>query len=271
MPTGDFGAVSADHRPGKRPVNDVARLERKREECYVRYMEFRLLGPFSAWDGGREVPLGGSRQRALLAVLVLRANELVPTSRLVEELRGERPPPTATKTVQVYVSQLRKLLGAGAVETRAPGYVLRLAPDAVDASRFERALDAARQLVAGGVFPEAEQTLREALALWRGEPLADFRYEPFAQAEIARLEELRLGAVELRLEALVALGRHAEAVPELEALARAHPLRENLRRLLMLALYRSGRQADALAAYQDARVALVEELGLEPSDALQRL
>src|SRR5829696_7361600 len=234
-------------------------------------MDFRLLGPFSAWDGDRELPLGGSRQRALLAVLVLRANQLVPTSRLVEELWGDRPPRAATKTVQVYVSQLRKLLGADAVETRPPGYVLPLAPDAVDATRFERALKEARPLVGAGAFAEAERSLREALALWRGDPLADFRYEPFAQAEIARLEEVRLGAVELWLEALVALNRHLEAVPELEALVRAHPLRENLRRLLMLALYRSGRQADALAAYQEARAALVEELGLEPSEALQRL
>src|SRR5262249_52105516 len=145
------------------------------------------------------------------------------------------------------------------------GYVLRLEPRSLDAEAFERLLDEGRGLLADGRAREADEALRRALGLWRGQALADFRYEAFARDEISRLEELRLLALEQRLEADLALGRHAQAVPELEALVREHPLRERFRRLLMLALYRSGRQSDALAAYQDARTALVEELGLDPS------
>jgi predicted ATPase/DNA-binding SARP family transcriptional activator len=190
-------------------------------------------------------------------MLLLRRNELVSTERLIDDLWGERPPPTSTKTVQVYVSQLRKAIGEGLLETGPDGYVLRVGDGALDLDVFEDLLSRGRA--------------REALALWRGPALAEFRYEEFARDEIGRLEELRLVALEQRLEADLALGADAEVVPELEALVREQPLRENLRRLLMLALYRSGRQADALAAYRDARAVLADELGLNPSESLQEL
>jgi class 3 adenylate cyclase/DNA-binding SARP family transcriptional activator len=234
-------------------------------------VQFGILGPLAVWDDGRELTLGGAKPRAVLSILLLHANELVPTSRIVDELWGERPPATAGKTAQVYVSQLRKLLGERTIETRPPGYLLRLEPDALDAHRFDALLDSGKRLLAAGSAEEASVVLQEALALWRGPALADFQYEAFARDPIARLEGLRLVALEQRLEADLALGRHAEAVPELEALVREHPLRESLRRLLMLALYRAGRQADALGAYQDARRTLVDELGLEPSEVLQQL
>jgi YVTN family beta-propeller protein len=175
------------------------------------------------------------------------------------------------KAVRVYVSQLRKMLGEDSVETRPAGYMLRAGKGAVDADVFEERLAEGRRLLADGAAGNADDVLRSALGLWRGPALADFRYETFARDEIGRLEGLRLIALEQRLEVDLALGRHAEAVPELEALVREYPLRESLRGLLMLALYRAGRQADALAAYQDARATLVEELGLDPSEALQRL
>jgi DNA-binding SARP family transcriptional activator len=234
-------------------------------------VEFGFLGPLAVWRDGREVPIGAAKQRALLTLLLLRRGELVPTEALLDGLWGERPPATGVKVVQVYVSQLRKALGEGLVETRPAGYRVRLDPGALDADRFEGLLERGRGLLAGGEAGHAGDVLREALALWRGPPLAEFRYEAFARDEIGRLEELRLAALELRLEADLALGRHTETVPELEALVREHPLRESLRGLLMLALYRAGRQADALAAYQEARAALVEELGLDPSESLQRL
>ena len=217
------------------------------------------------------MPLGGRKQRALLAVLLLRANELVPTVRIVDELWGGAPPPTAVKAVQVHVSQLRKALGESRIVTRQSGYLLPVGDGELDLRRFEELHDRGRRLLADGEPAEAARALREALELWHGPPLAGLETEPFAGVEIARLEQLRLDALEHRLEAELALGRHAAAVPELEALVRVHPLRENLRRLLMLALYRSGRQADALEAYRDARRALVGELGLDPGIALQRL
>jgi class 3 adenylate cyclase len=201
----------------------------------------------------------------------LRANEVVQTPRLVDELWGERPPATAVKSVQMFVSQLRKALGDGVLETQAGGYRLRVEPGALDLQRFEGLLEEARRHLWAGSAREAGEELRRALALWRGPPLADFEYEPFARSEISRLQELRLAAVELRVEADLATGRHPEVVGELQGLVHEHPLRESLRGLLMLALYRCGRQADALAAYQDARTALVTELGLDPSPALQQL
>lgn len=206
------------------------------------------------------LPLGGARQRALLALLLTRANEIVSVDRLVDDLWGGEPPRTAVNTLQYYVSQLRKVLGAERILTQPPGYVIRVAPGELDLHRFERLVER------GGA-----ERLREAIALWRGAPLADFVYEPFAQAEIARLGELRLAALEERVELDLALGRHAQLVGELEALIREHPLRERLRGQLMVALYRSGRQAEALEAYQDVRRALVEELGIEPGPPLQRL
>jgi class 3 adenylate cyclase/DNA-binding SARP family transcriptional activator len=234
-------------------------------------MEFRILGPLSVRTEGRDLPLGSAQQRTVLAVLLLHAGEPVPAARLVDDLWGERPPATATKAVQVRISELRKALGEGVIETHALGYVIRPDDDALDAARFERLLEQGRRLLAGGEAVRAAELLDEALALWRGPALADFVYEEFARGDAARLEELRLVALESQLEAALALGRHAETVPELERLVREHPLRERLRELLMLALYRAGRQADALAVYQDARAALRDELGLDPGHSLQRL
>jgi DNA-binding SARP family transcriptional activator len=223
------------------------------------------------WESGREVALGAAKRRAVLALLLLRANEVVSTARLVDDLWAERPPGRAVKAVQVYVSQLRKAVGAGVVETRPSGYLLRLDEGALDLDRFEVRLERGRSLLRAGGADEAADVLRDALRMWRGPALADFEHEPWARHEIIRLEELRLGATCLRVEADLLLGRHAEVAPELEALVREHPLRERLRELLILALYRAGRQADALAAYHDARATLVGELGLEPSQPLREL
>jgi YVTN family beta-propeller protein len=234
-------------------------------------MEFRILGPFEVSERGRPLEVGAGKQRALLAVLLLRAGEVVSTDRLIDALWEERAPASALNSVHIYVSQLRKALGNGRLETRGHGYLLALEPEQLDLGRFERLLGEGRELLAGGEPEQAAETLRAALALWRGPPLSDFASEPFAHGEIARLEELRLAALEERIEADLALGRHAELIPELEALIREHPLRERLRAQLMLALYRSGRQAEALAAYQQARKMLAEELGLEPGRTLQEL
>ena len=225
-------------------------------------MQFRILGPLEVADGDSVVPLPGTKQRALLALLLLNANEVVSSDRLIDELWGEDAPGSGRSALQVRVSQLRKTLGAtgSQIVTRAPGYLLRLDAEQLDLSRFER-------LVAEATAAPpsvAAAKLREALALWRGPPLADLAYEAFAQPAIARLEELRLAAIESRVDADLALGRHAEMVAELEALVREHPVRENPRAQLMLALYRSGRQADALAVYQSVRRALVDELGIDP-------
>ena len=235
-------------------------------------MDFRILGPLEALDEGRGIALGGSKQRALLALLLLHANETLSSDRLIEELWGEHPPATAPKTVQVHVSRLRKALGTGGmVVTRQHGYELQVDPESVDAGRFERLVAEGRSELAAGAPERAAATLEEALSLWRGPPLDEFAYEPFAQHEIARLDELRLTALEQQIEAKLALGRQAEVVSQLEALIADHPYRENLRALLMLALYRSDRQADALQAYQHARRALVEELGIEPGERLREL
>ena len=234
-------------------------------------MEFRILGPLEVWDEGGEVSLGGPKPRALLAVLLLHPNEVVPADRLIDELWGEDSPEDAAAALRVNVSRLRKALPQDVLTTRSPGYVIRVEPDELDLHRFERLVDEGRSLLARGLAADASERLRDALSLWRGPALADFAYESFAQAAIARLEEIRLAAVELRIDADLALGRHDELVGELEALVAEHPLRERLRRYLMTALYRSGRQAEALDAYQDARRALVDELGIEPSPALQEL
>jgi predicted ATPase/DNA-binding SARP family transcriptional activator len=234
-------------------------------------MEFRILGPLEASDGGRQVSLGGPKLRALLALLLLHPNEVVPADRLIDELWGEDSPEDAAAALRVNVSRLRKALAGDVLTTRSPGYVLRVEPDALDLHRFERLVDEGRSLLARGLAADASVRLRDALSLWRGSALADFAYESFAQAAIARLEESRLAAVELRIEADLALGGHDELIGELEELVAKHPLRERLRSNLMTALYRSGRQADALGAYQDARRALVDELGIDPSPALQEL
>jgi DNA-binding SARP family transcriptional activator len=237
-------------------------------------VDFRLLGPLEVVADGRVLSLGGAKQRALLAALLLRASEVVSTDRLIDELWGEEPPPTAAKIVQVYVSQLRKVIESGGrqvILTQPPGYVARVESGQLDVHRFEGLVDDARAALASGSPSRASELLREALGLWRGPALADFAYEPFAQPAIARLEELRIAALEERLTADLALGRHSELVGELEGLVAEHPLRERLREHLMLALYRSGRQAEALEAYQDARRALVDELGIDPGTSLQEL
>jgi DNA-binding SARP family transcriptional activator len=241
-------------------------------------MQFQILGPLEARRQGRPVAVGAAKQRALLAILLVHANELVSSDRLIEEL-WPQPPETAANTLQVYVGKLRKALEPGRARgapgelliTRAPGYMLRVEAGQLDAERFERLLADGGRAREAGESPAAAGLLRDALALWRGDALADFIYEPFAQSEIARLEELRTVALEERLEADLALGRHAAIVGELEALVREHPLRERLRGQLMLALYRDGRQAEALEVYRDARRALTEELGIEPGPELQRL
>jgi DNA-binding SARP family transcriptional activator len=230
-------------------------------------MDFRILGPLEVWGDGRLLPLGGSKQRALLALLILHANEVVSADRLMEDLWGERQPTSGAKALHVYVSQLRKVVGEDRVLTRAPGYMLHLDPEELDLTRFMRL----REKADSSPPQEASSVLREAIALWRGAPLADVAYESFAQSEIARLDELRTSTIEQRIETDLALGKHAELVGELEALVREHPLRERLRAQLMVALYRSGRQAEALTAYNDGRRALVEELGIEPSKSLREL
>ena len=236
-------------------------------------MEYRILGGLEVQDGARAVPVRGPRRRALLVHLLVNANEVVPVERLLEDLWGGDQPASGISALRVRVSQLRKAIedGEAVILTRPPGYVLHVAPDELDALRFERLLAQGRKARAAGKADLAAAMLRDALALWRGPALADVAYEPWAQAESARLEELRKVALEERIDADLALGRHAELVGELEALVTAEPLRERLRGQLMLGLYRSGRQADALAAYRAAREALVGELGIEPSPALQEL
>jgi DNA-binding SARP family transcriptional activator len=232
-------------------------------------MEFRILGPLEVVEHGRALALGGSRQRALLALLLTRANEVVSADRLIDELWGAEPPAAASNALQYHVSQLRKALApAEVIETRQPGYVLHVAPDDLDLLRFERLVEEAQRAESPDL---AARLLHDALGLWRGRALADLSDQPWSQAEINRLEELRLAAIELRIEADLALGRHSEVVGELERLIMEHPVRERLRGLLMRALYASGRQAEALTAYRETRALLVEELGIEPSPALQEL
>jgi DNA-binding SARP family transcriptional activator len=241
-------------------------------------MDFRILGALEVLDEGSGVALGGDKQRALLALLLLHANETLTTERLIDELEGGRPRATAAKAVQVRVSRLRKALeggsgnGAGGlIETREHGYRLEIDPNSIDAHRFERLLAEGRNELAAGRPRRAASALETALSLWRGPPLADLEYEPFVQPEIGRLNDLRVDALEELVEAKLALGRHAEVVGTLERLIAEHPYRERLRAQLMLALYRCERQADALQAYQDARAKLVEELGIEPGERLREL
>ena len=242
-------------------------------------IEFKLLGPLEVLAERGPVSLGPPQQRALLALLLLNASEVVSRDRIIDELWGEQPPATATKLVQVYVSRLRKALepdrarGASGriLVTRPPGYLMAVEPEQLDLGRFERLRREAREALAASNPAGAAQKLGAALALWRGPPLGDLAYERFAQKEIARLEELHLAALEERLDADLALGRHADLIGELEALVAEHPLRERLRGQLMQALYRSGRQAEALEAYQNAHRAMTEELGIEPSRELQEL
>ena len=213
-------------------------------------MDFRILGPLEIWDDGVPVRVAGDRQRALLAVLLLHAGDVVSTDRLMDDLWGESQPAAGATALRVRVSQLRKALGddGDLLTARAHGYVLRIEPDQLDLHRFERLMSEGERALSDGEAALARERLSDALALWRGAPLADFTYAPFARQAIVRLEELRLTAVELRIEADLALGRHAAVVGELEALVADHPLRERFCAQLMLALYRAGRQAEALGA-----------------------
>ena len=230
-------------------------------------MEFRILGPLEAVADGRVVALDAAKQRALLAILLLHAGEPVARDRLIEDLWDGRPPATAAKVLQTYVSQLRKALGSDVIVTRPGGYELAVEPDGLDLHRFERLVGEARRTEQA----VASDRLREALELWRGPPLAEFAYERWAQAEIGRLAELRLSVLQDRIDADLACGRDGDLVGELERLVSEHPLSERMRGQLMLALYRSGRQAEALAAYREARETLVETLGIEPGAALRQL
>ena len=230
-------------------------------------IEFRILGPLEVVQDGGPLALGGQKLRALLGLLLMRAGEVVATERLVDQLWGERPPKTATTSLQNHVSQLRKLLGAESIVTRPPGYVLQINGGSLDLARFEQLVAAARSADAA----KRAAMLSEALSLWRGPPLADLAFETFAQGEIRRLEELRLDAIEERIDAHLELGESSALVPELEGLVKQYPLRERLRGQFMLALYRSGRQAEALDVYHDARKTLSDELGLDPGPRLQQL
>jgi DNA-binding SARP family transcriptional activator/pimeloyl-ACP methyl ester carboxylesterase len=233
-------------------------------------VEFRLLGPLEVIDSTSVLPIASGKQRALLALLLLNANRTLARDRIVDELWGEDVPESAQKMVQIHVSQLRKVLPEPRLQTRAPGYVLEVSGNELDLTRFERLLADSRQALSEGEEARAAGLLREALALWRGPALAEFS-EPFAGHESARLEELRVAALEWRIEADLALGHHGELVGEVESLIARYPLRERLRSQHMLALYRSGRQAEALASYKAFRRTLDDELGLEPTTALKML
>jgi DNA-binding SARP family transcriptional activator len=230
-------------------------------------MDFRILGSLEVWDGERQLELGGSKRRAVLALLLLHANEVVALDRLVDQLWGEKAPRNAAAAIRTHVSRLRKELGPEVVATRAWGYVLRTEPGGFDLERFERLRAEAESLPAR----ERAEKLREALALYRGPPLEDIAFEPGLAADIGRLEELRLTVLENRIDADLEAGNQSGLVGELEALIAEHPLRERLRGQLILALYRGGRQAEALEVYRETRRVLADELGLEPSPELREL
>jgi DNA-binding SARP family transcriptional activator/streptogramin lyase len=238
-------------------------------------LEFRLLGPLEVRSGGTPLPLGGPKQRALLALLLLHANEVVSRDRLIDGVWGESPPSTIGAVLNVYLSKLRKLLAANGLDnalvTQPHGYMLRIELEQLDLHRFEQLAREGREALAAENTEQGAVRLEEALALWRGPPLADLAYAPFAAPKIGRLVELRLSALEDRIEAELALGRHFEAVPELTALVAEYPLCERLRVQLMVALYRTGRQSEALQVYRESRRLLAEELGIDPGPELQRL
>ncbi|MDX6720372.1 MAG: hypothetical protein QOJ63_2626, partial [Solirubrobacteraceae bacterium] len=233
-------------------------------------MELRILGPLEVVEEDRTLDLGARKQQALLGVLALRPREVVSTARLIDDLWGESPPASAAKAIQGYVSGLRKAIGGSAIVTKAGGYLVVVDPDALDAERFDHLVAAGRERLVRDPA-QAASKLREALALWRGDPLEGLRLEANARIEVQRLAERKLTALELRIEADLARGCHAELVGELQELAALHPYREGLAAHLMLALYRSGRQAEALSAYRRTRQLLAAELGLEPGESLRQL
>lgn len=239
-------------------------------------IRLRILGPVEADRDGVPVPLGGRQQRAVLAILLLNTNRVVPIPEIVDGVWPDRPPERAVNTVQVYVSALRRALGPHAggeplISTHGRGYRLRVDEDSFDLLAFLAAAAAGHRLMEGRRYATASERLQGALGLWRGPALSEFVDEPFAQIELVALEESRLAALEARIEADLLLGRHADVLPELPPLVAAHPLRERLRGLQIEALYRAGRQADALAAYQDVRRTLADELGIDPGPPLQAL
>jgi DNA-binding SARP family transcriptional activator len=234
-------------------------------------LEFGVLGPLEVVGADGPVRLGGPKQRATLAILLLDANRVVSVERLADDLYSGAAPVTAVTQVQRQISELRKVLGAAAIETRPPGYIIRLAPEQLDLKRFEHRAEEATRLLERGEVHVAAELYAEALGLWRGPPLADLAHEPFAQIAIERLEEIRLAALEQRIDADLALGGHARLIGELEQFVAEYPLRERFRAQLMLALYRSGRQAEALDVYRRTREALVAEFGIEPTSALREL
>jgi WD40 repeat protein/DNA-binding SARP family transcriptional activator len=252
------------------PTINGAPLPSEEVGAYRSVMRFALLGPLEVTVDGETIALGGPKQRLVLAHLLIRANELVSAETLIDEIWGDEPPDAARGSLHSYVSHLKKALGAERLISRPPGYVLIAGADEIDAARFETLAEQARRRLASDPAAAA-RALREALGLWQGEPLADLAAELSLQGEIERLSALRVAAIEDRIEAELSLGRHAELVPELERLVARHPLRERLSGQLMLALYRAGRQAEALAAYHRLRAALDEDLGLQPAPAIEQL
>lgn len=234
-------------------------------------LEFRLLGPLEARLEGAPIALGGARQRALVALLLLRANEVVSRDRLIEDLWRDHAPETAANALAALVTRLRRVLPAEVIVTKAGGYTIEIEPEQLDVVRFRRLAEEGRRSLSAEDYTKAAEGLRSALALWRGPALADFTYEPFAEAAILQLEEERLSALESRIDADLALGRQGDLVGELQSLVSEHPLRERMRGQLMLALYQAGRQAEALEVYREGRAALLDELGIDPSPALQEL
>src|SRR4051794_14142185 len=275
--------ASAGYERTKRPLKPTAAFASGRfgagKARLTDKLEFRLLGPVEVRAGGSPLALGGQKPRSVLALLLLRPGEAVSRAALIDALWGERPPATAATALHGYVSQLRKALEPGRLSseapsvlvTREPGYALMAAPQQIDAERFRRLVADGRVLLGKGDPEPAARLLREALGLWRGPALADLAAEPAVAADAARLEEERVAALEARIDADLALGRESEVVGELETMIAAAPLRERPREQLILALYRCGRQADALAAYRDARRTLVDEVGIEPGPALREL
>jgi len=237
-------------------------------------LEFRVLGPVEVCDGGRNLPLGGPKQRGLLADLILNAGTIISTARLIDDLWGDTSPATAGHTVETYIARLRRILRDGSrpelLLTRPPGYLLDVEPGHVDAFRFGQLVQDGTAAAAQGDHEQASALLRAALALWRGPALTDVADAPFAQAAAKRLTDQHLLALQRRIDADLQLGQAQDLVPELEALVASHPYHEPFHRQLMVALYRSGRQSDALGTYRRARSLLADELGIEPGPDLQR-